>query len=68
METISEHNVKAIFTEPQLPTAAADTISEETGLPIVVIDPIGGYEGRGTYFDLIRYNTLQFVNAFSQNG
>lgn len=62
---IEEHNVKAIFTEPQLPAAPAETIADETGLPVIIIDPIGGYEGRETYFELIRYNTQQIVAAFS---
>lgn len=64
---IEEHNVKAIVTEPQLPMAPAETLAAETGLPTVVLDPLGGYEGRESYFDLIRYNTRQLVDVFSRS-
>jgi ABC-type Zn uptake system ZnuABC Zn-binding protein ZnuA len=64
-EKIKAYNVKAIFTEPQLPPAPAKTLSEETGLPIYILDPLGGTEGRYTYTDLILYNAETMVEAFS---
>jgi len=51
-----ELDVKAIFTEPQLPEAPARTLAEETGLPLYTLDPLGGIDGRQTYSELIMYN------------
>ncbi|MCK4720629.1 zinc ABC transporter substrate-binding protein [bacterium] len=64
IEKIDQYNVKAIFTEPQLPGSAGETLSEETGLPLYIVDPLGGGEGRRTYEDLILYNTQVFQDAF----
>ncbi len=58
-----EHNVKAIFTEPQLPTGPAKAIADETGLPLFVLDPIGGVEGRASYEKLIQYITDTIIQA-----
>jgi ABC-type Zn uptake system ZnuABC Zn-binding protein ZnuA len=60
---IEEHNVKAIFTEPQLPREPAEMLSDETGLPVYVLDPLGGVGGRETYGELMRYNAGVLAEA-----
>jgi len=65
VKTIKAHDVKAIFTEPQLPLAPARTIANETGLPLYILDPLGGVEGRRTYGELILYNVITIAEAFS---
>ncbi len=65
IEVARERDVKAIFTEPQLPKGPVRVLAEETGLPIYVLDPLGGAPGRETYAELIRYNAKILVKAFS---
>jgi zinc transport system substrate-binding protein len=60
---INNHDVKAIFTEPQLPRGPADTIAKETGLPVFILDPIGGVGQRVTYEKLIQYITDTIIQA-----
>lgn len=63
LKTIKEHDVKAIFSEPQLSKSAVETIASETALPVYMIDPLGGYEGRNTYRELMLYNAKVFDKA-----
>jgi zinc transport system substrate-binding protein len=65
VDTIQTQHIKALFTEPQLPKAPAETIAQETGLPIFELDPNGGIEGRRTYDELMLYNADIYVQAFS---
>lgn len=58
-----EQHLKAMFTEPQLPEAPARVISEETHLPVFVLDPLGGQPGRDTYEEIIRYNAQTLAEA-----
>lgn len=66
MRVIEEHDVKAIFTEPQLPRAPGEMLSQETGLPLYVLDPLGGSEGRDTYTELILYNAEVLRDALGE--
>jgi ABC-type Zn uptake system ZnuABC Zn-binding protein ZnuA len=51
-------NVRAIFAEPQSSAKPAAAIAAECGIPVRVLDPVGGegIPGRGDYFSLMRYN------------
>lgn len=40
LDAIRQQQVQAIFTEPQYPCRAAETLAAETGLPIAQIDPV----------------------------
>lgn len=51
-----EAEARAVFVQRQLPPRAAEAVAEGADLPVVVLDPLGGTEGRRTYADLIRYN------------
>jgi len=55
-ENIKKSGTKAIFIEPQLPANAIKPFVEMTNLPVLMLDPLGGFPGRKNYFDLIRYN------------
>ena len=66
VETAKEHKIKAVFTEPQLPRAPAETIAEETRLPLFELDPLGGGTGRQTYAELINYNAETLLEALAQ--
>ena len=56
----------AIVTLPQLPDRAARIVSETAGIPIVVLDPNGGVEGRTTYEELILYNAHALRRGIAQ--
>lgn len=60
--TIKKLRVKALFTEPQYPVAAADTIARETGIPLRRLDPaVTGPASADAYILIMRQNlaTLQ---------
>ena len=44
-------------------------ISEEAGIPVVLLDPLGGpgLEGRATYADLIRWNIRRIADAMRRD-
>jgi zinc transport system substrate-binding protein len=39
----------AVLAEPQLPSKSAQVLAEEAGVPVLVLDPLGGGEGKGGY-------------------
>jgi zinc transport system substrate-binding protein len=65
IERSREAGVRAVFAEPQVGEVAARSLASELGVPIVVLDPLGGpgMDGRDGYFALMRYNTHQFLRA-----
>lgn len=54
---------RAVFVQEQLPYRAAQLLAEASGLPLVVLDPLGGVEGRMRYVELMRFNTRRIVEA-----
>lgn len=60
---------RAVFAEVQLSQGEARIISEEAGIPVVLLDPLGGagLEGRATYADLIRWNTRRIADAMRRD-
>lgn len=65
IELARSEGVKAILTEPQLAPRPAQVVSEETGIPVYEIDPLGGADGRMTYPELIRYNAAILREALA---
>lgn len=57
--------VPVVFSEPQVPDAAARALAAELGVPVLPLDPLGGsgVAGRDSYGALMRYNTGQFVRG-----
>lgn len=51
-----QYNIKAIFSEPQLPSDILRPFIQDLGLTLYVLDPLGGQEGRNSYIDMMRYN------------
>jgi len=60
-----ELNVKAIFAEPQFSTKVADAIAKDSGVKVLLLDPIGGpgLKGRDSYIALMRYDVGQMGKA-----
>jgi zinc transport system substrate-binding protein len=47
---------KVVFVEPQFNPKIAEAIAEESNARVLVLDPIGGQNGRKTYIDMMKYN------------
>lgn len=60
-----DHEIRCLFTEPQLGEVPARALATELSLPTCMLDPLGGpgVEGREGYFQLLRFNTRQFVRG-----
>lgn len=58
VDLVRREQVRAVFAEPQSSAKAAEAIAAECGVPVRVLDPLGGegIAGRGDYFSLMRYN------------
>ncbi len=65
VELIEDEQIGAIFAEPQFSTALADRIAEESGIPVLLLDPIGGdnLAGRDSYLTLMDYNLQVFIEG-----
>lgn len=62
--------VRAVFSEPQMGAAGARSLARELGVPVLELDPLGGsgVGGRGSYPDLLRFNTLQIARGLGGGG
>jgi len=47
---------RTLYAEPQLSTQSLAAFTGDNGLTIVIIDPVGGGAGRGSYVELMLYN------------
>lgn len=64
IKLIEREKVKVIVSEPQLNPKIPQTLSQETGIKVVVLSPLpGALPGTETYLDLIRYNTETLIAA-----
>ena len=61
------HDVKNLFSEPQLSGETVASFVNDIGLELYILDPLGGVEGRSSYIELFEYNTDVIVKALS-NG
>lgn len=62
--TIKKRRVKALFTEPQYPVAAASIIAGETGIPLRRLDPaVTGPASLDAYIVIMRQNLLSLQAA-----
>ena len=64
-ELISDLQVTAIFSEPQLAVSSLSSFVSDNKLAMGVIDPIGGTEDRDSYQALIRFNCLAILQTLS---
>jgi zinc transport system substrate-binding protein len=63
IETAKRLGARAVFAEPQLPPAEAETIAEESGAKVLFLDPLGGTKAPDDYIGLIRYNVETMAGA-----
>jgi ABC-type Zn uptake system ZnuABC Zn-binding protein ZnuA len=64
-EKAKEHNVKSLFSEPQLSNETVAPFVNDIGLDLYILDPLGGVEGRSGYVELLEYNADVIVKALS---
>lgn len=53
---IKDLKTKVLFAEPQLSQRIARAVAAESGARILILDPLGGLPGRGSYLEMMRYN------------
>lgn len=56
LSLIEGSGADAIFSEVQLAPRPAEVVAESAGLPLYILDPLGGGAETGTYAELLRYN------------
>lgn len=66
-DTLATGEVRAVYSEPQLPTDKLQLIADQYNVAIGILDPLGGVEGRSTYIELMRYNTVQLISTLTTN-
>jgi zinc transport system substrate-binding protein len=57
LRVVTERQVAALFSEPQLNRRAAEVVAQETGVPLFELDPLGGTAGIDSYEALLRHDT-----------
>lgn len=64
IQIVKDNQVKALFAEPQYPAKAAQTIAQETNIPLYVLDPaVTGEEIEGAYLTAMRKNMEVLLEA-----
>ncbi len=61
---IRQAGCRAIYSEPQLPEAPAKTVAEGCNSELLMLDPIGGADGRKTYEEIVLFNLSQLLKGF----
>jgi zinc transport system substrate-binding protein len=61
--TAKRIGARAIFAEPQFSSKAADTIAQETGAHVLLLDPLGSSLADRNYISMMRYNVSQMAKA-----
>lgn len=62
-DIVRKENVRVIFAEPQLSSAALQSFAQDNGLTIAMLDPEGGVDGHDTFFAQMRYNVDAIASA-----
>ena len=65
-ETVESHNVKAVFSEPQLSVGGLTAFINDSNLKLDVLDPIGGIEERQSYQTLLKYNIRKLTSTLAK--
>jgi len=57
------YGIKAVFSEPQLPTENLEPLLEDLGLRLFILDPLGGAVAGDSYVGLLRRNVQSILRA-----
>ncbi|HXN07873.1 MAG TPA: metal ABC transporter substrate-binding protein, partial [Nitrospiria bacterium] len=67
IKKIRKENIRAIVSEPQLSDKIPKMLSDETGIPRVILSPLpGNLPGTETYLKLTEYNVRQLIEALKK--
>ncbi len=67
IDLIKNNGIPALFSEPQYPAAAAQTIAEETGAKVYVLDPaVTGPDNYDAYINIMENNLVVLKKAFTK--
>jgi len=65
IELVKKNGIPALFSEPQYPAAAAETIAKETGAKVYVLDPaVTGPDDFDAYLNIMENNLKVLKEAF----
>ena len=65
IELVKKNGIPALFSEPQYPAAAAETIAKETGAKVYVLDPaVTGTDDFDAYINIMEKNLEVLKEAF----
>lgn len=67
LAVIHEHKVRTVYIEPQFPAEAANSLRNETGVAVMMLDPLGDGNDpqRDSYQNLMRYNVRMIIEGFN---
>lgn len=65
VQLVKQSGARALFSERQLPTRLAEVVAESAGVPLAMLDPIGGAPGPVGYEELLRYNAALILAALA---
>jgi len=67
IDLIKKNDIPALFSEPQYPAAAVQTIAEETGAKVYVLDPaVTGPDDYDAYINIMENNLVVLKKAFTK--
>jgi zinc transport system substrate-binding protein len=67
VDLVRKAGIKTLFSEPQYPATAADTIARETGAKIYMLDPaVTGPNAPDAYINIMENNLEVLKTAFSK--
>ncbi len=67
IDLIKKNGIMVLFSEPQYPASAAQTIAEETGAKVYVLDPaVTGPDDYDAYINIMENNLVVLKKAFTK--
>ena len=67
VDIVRKAGIKALFSEPQYPPSAAQTIAKETGATVYMLDPaVSGPDDLNAYLNIMEKNLEVLKDAFSK--
>jgi ABC-type Zn uptake system ZnuABC Zn-binding protein ZnuA len=60
---VRQSEVRAVFAEPQLSVDLLKPITQDLGVSLSVLDPLGGVPGRESFVDMMRFNAGQLARS-----
>ena len=65
IELVKKNGISTLFSEPQYPAAAAETIAKETGVKVYILDPaVTGPDNYDAYINIMEDNLKVLKQAF----